>query len=685
MFRVSRTGRLNTLLAKGDRWIPAAFFVCVLALYLTFLSGFVFLDELDVFYGGYNIVKSGDLYRFYPSQHMPFTYYISALGALLGARESWQFRVYFYVLLSGLWTGIYLRNRKVFSRPALILMPVLYIVQLWMHSLAQTMLSDHWQGIGLLMILLEMLRYTEEKKISAGMACMISLGIVLSFGTTFLSAYSLLIIFLGVVAMQAVQAVRKERTLPELLKEDGRLTLICLCPFLILAAWYAASGNLGLAAGSAYDLNVNIYSKYLGGFGTNPGGTFFGTFTNWISYQQKGASYLNAADWRWALQVFLQTASLAVLVISLLKDRKIIAAIVFPAAVILTGVRAFDGFHGMPYMAVTCIPMAFCLDGGLAFFLERRNWKRAVPAAAALACFLALAVPLMPKGKELLKLPLYTRQPEYPDSNRYVLEILAEPGERIHTDDISESGNTIMRNNLRLEEGSLGASNPWFYEYYGERALEVLKEKQTRIVLYEPDGQIWGYVARDYAPDLTAYIEEHYTSIGMNIYIRNEDYPAAVEKLRQQGYGIRVSDPDYDGDYIIGPRLTPGAVFEQRFVATERLLTAAHLMIGTYLGQNEAGVTVELADAESGEILAESTLARQELRDNFHTRFAMRAETEPGKTYALRIRLDGEVPEGKESLVNLYISEDREEAAGYIDGEKQAFDWAYRIEYDPGD
>ena len=685
MFRTGRTGKINSWLAKGDRWVPAAFFVCVLALYLTFMPSAAFVDELDVFYGGYNVFKSGDLYRFYPSQHMPFSYYISAFGAMLGARESWQFRLYFYVLLSGLWTGIYLRNRKAFSRFALILMPVLFAVQIWMHSLAQTMISDHWQGIGLLIVLLELLRYTEEKKISAGMACMISLGIVLSFGTTFLSAYSLFIVFLGVVAMQAVQAIRKERALPELLKEDGRLALICLCPFLVLGLWYAVTGNLGNAIGSAYDLNVNIYSKYLGGFGTNPGGSFIAAFTNWIGYQQKGISYLDAESWRWALQVFLQTASLAALVISLMKDRKIIAGIVFPAAVILSGVRAFDGFHGMPYMAVTCVPIAFCMDSSLAFFLERRNWKRAVPAAAALACFLALAVPLIPKAKGLIKLPLYMRKQVYPDSNRYVFEILAEPGERIHTDDISESATTIMRNDLRLEEGSLGASNPWFYEYYGEREVQMLKEDQARLVIYQPDGTLWGHAVRDYAPELTAYIEENYTPIGMNVYIRKEDYPAAMEKLRERGYGILVVDPDFDGGYALGPSMEPGMVFEQRFVAKERVMTAAHVMIATYLGQNATGIIAELADPETGEILAENSLARGEIRDNYHTRFALWAETEPGKTYAIRLRLDGEVPDGKESMLNPYVTEDWEGATSYINGEKQAFDWAYEIEYDPGE
>ena len=134
------------------------FFLFVLTLYLTMLLDGAFVDETDVFYGGYSVVKGGDIYKAYPSQHMPFSYYFSAIIALFGAREENWFRVGFYVMLSGLWTGIYIRNRKHIPRLALIMLPVLYITQLKMYSLATRMLSDHWQGIGLVIILLELIR-----------------------------------------------------------------------------------------------------------------------------------------------------------------------------------------------------------------------------------------------------------------------------------------------------------------------------------------------------------------------------------------------------------------------------------------------------------------------------------------------------------------------------------------------
>ena len=670
---------------RNSRWVAQVFFVCVFALYMTLMPEPYFTDEQDVFYGGYNVVMSGDVYANYLSQHMPFSYYMAALPALLGARTVYQFRLGFYLMLSGIWTAVFVRHRKRLNPLWLALIPVIFILQLYFHDYATTMISDHWQGIGLAMILLELVRYGEEPRITPGMAGMISLGIVLSFGTTFLSAYPLLILFLGVVAMQAVQAARKERKLPEMLKEDLRLTLICLCPFLLLALWYLASGNLANAFGGAYELNVGIYSKYLDGFGTDAGGSFFATFPRWIQYQGKGAGYLNAAGWRWALQIWAQTAALLVFVVCLFKEKKRIAGITFLLAVILTGVRAFDGFHGAPYMAVTCIPMAFCLDGALSFFMEKRSWRRALPAAAALACALALAVPVVIAARGLIHVPRLLAGEKYRESNREVLEILAEPGERIHTGDLSYSEMIVMRNNLTLDPGSPAIANPWFYEYYGEQELTALKENQTRLLVLEPDGSLWGHYVRDYAKDFVQYAEEHYTPVGLYTYVRNEDLPAALETLRQAGYGTKVSGLLDSGEHVQGPMLQDGDVAEQRFEAADRNLTAVLLRTATYLGKNRPGITVQLIDDASGEVIGESSLPREEIKDIGYDRFALKADTEPGKTYTLRIMTDGTTPEGLESRLHLYHG--AEDSAGgkrgSWNGEPQPFDWVVMTEYDP--
>lgn len=683
MLNSSWNGKINSRLSRWDRWLPAVFFVCVLGMYLVLLIDSVFVDELDVFYGGYNILKSGDLYKVYPTQHMPFSYYIAAVIALFGARTALQFRLGFYLVLSLGWTGIYVRYRKHFSRLALLVMPVLYLAQLRMHSLGTTMVSDHWQGIGLLIVLMELLVYSREKKITAGAACMISAGIALSFGTTFLSAYPLLFVFLGVTAMQIRLIAGEKQEAAPILREDGRLVLICLCPWAVLAVWYLISGNLGNAIGGAYDLNVNIYSKYINGFGTSPGGPLVWTIPNWFGYLKKTIKYFSTGP-RWAVQIIAQTAALIAFVWSLIREKKIITGISFLLTTIMTGVRAFDGFHGAPYMAVTCIPMAFCLDASITAFVQKREVRRAVPAVVSLACALTLVAPEIPSVRGLYYLPQLLSNHEYAETNQGYLEILTEPGERIHTGDISITAGTVMKEGLSLDPCVPATSNPWFYEYYGERELAALKENRTRIVVYDPDGEVWGYTVREYAEDFVQYVDENYTLLTQGVYVLNEDYPEARETLRRIGYGTRAAEMPGE-ESILGDMMEEGKPLEQRFTADGGTITAIQAKLATYIGKNKAGATVALLDANTGEELARSALPREEIKDGVNSRFAMRAGTKAGKEYIVRIESDGTTPEGKNTGLHLYRHEDgsaQGENAAYIDGEKQGFNWIIQIEYD---
>ena len=684
LLRNSLTGKINSRLARADKWLPALFFLFVLTLYMTMLLDGPFVDETDVFYGGYSIVKGGDIYKAYPTQHMPFSYYISALIALLGAREEIWFRVGFYVLLSGLWTGIYIRCRKHIPRLALIVLPALYITQLKMYSLATTMLSDHWQGIGLVIVLLELIRYTGVKRISAGTACMISLGILLSFGTTFLSAYTLAAVFLGVIGIQAVLILKEKKPAGEILKEDARLVLICLAPFAALAVWYAATGNLENAIGGAYKLNVDIYSRYIGGFGTRPGGTLLRTFPNWIDYIRKAAGYIR--EWPvGAVLIAAQTAALICFAVSLIRDRKPIAAAAFTAGVILSGVRGFDNYHGLAFLATICIPMALCLDGALSAFVQKKEWKRAAPAFICLAFAAALAAPQLPGLVKLIYVPDLLKTWERPESNREIMEVLTDPGERVHTGDMSLSADLVMRNNLVLDECAPAISNPWFYEFYGERELAALKENRTRLVYLDTEGEVWNYYVKDYAADFVQYLKENYTEVGQHmIWIRNEDYPAAIERLHSAGYGETVTDlPGKESDTPASDMLQNDHVLEQRFTADGQHLTAIHVKTLCSYHRNRTGLTVQLYDPETGETLGTATLARNQLTDGGMSRFAIRAETEPGKVYAIRITTDGTAPEGRKSglLVCRYSSGAQGETAGWLNGEKQDYNWAVRIEY----
>ena len=133
-----------------------AFFLAVFILYSTMLADLVFTDEMDIYSIGYTISMGGDVYKVNLSQHMPASYYISAVFSLLGADTVYQYRLCFYALLSLMWTACFFHHRKHLDNLMLLCIPVFFLGQLMPVDLATCLLSDHWQGMGLVFILLEL-------------------------------------------------------------------------------------------------------------------------------------------------------------------------------------------------------------------------------------------------------------------------------------------------------------------------------------------------------------------------------------------------------------------------------------------------------------------------------------------------------------------------------------------------
>ena len=666
---------------KKRAWfLPVLFFLAVLLLYLTLLIDPYFTDEQDVFYGGYNVVMSGDVYQAYPSQHMPFSYYLAAIPALLGARTVYQFRLGFDLMLTLIWTAIFVRHRKSLNAVALALLPFFYIFQLCFQSYATTMISDHWQGIGLAMILLEVLRYSREHRISTGMAVYVSIGIVLSFGTTFLSAYPLLILFLGVMAMQTGILRKKELKSMTVIREDARLTGICLLPFVLLLGWYAASGNLANFIGGAYTLNVEIYSRYIGGMGTAPGATFLQVIPQWLSHIRDGAASLGTAPLT-GIQTLLQ--AVAIVLFSVHAGRKHpIAGITVFLSCVYAGVRAFDGFHGMPYIAMSCVPMAFLLGEAVCSLRTRRTPVRIAQTALTLGCLVFFLAPSVPNVKHLYHVPRYLRNMAYSDTNRDMLEILTNPGDTIHTGDVSFTSNKIMAYGLRLDPCCLASGSPWFFEYYGEREMEVLKKNRTPVLLLEADGELWGFPVREYAAELVSYVEENYIMLEQDLYIHRDSLAEAQRRLREAGYGKVGTLLGQEGD-VLGDMIWPGETDRQIFTAEGSEIMGVWLRAASYMNSSRVGLTLALLEENGTEVLAEVYVPAEQMRDLLYTRFPLNAPLTPGKRYELRFTAD-ETPDGENSKLHLYHSPagtDTEAAYAVIDGERMAYNLVIQIEY----
>ena len=465
-------------------------FLAVFILYSTMLPDFVFTDEVDIYSVGYTISMGGDVYKVNLSQHMPFSYYISAVFSLLGADTVYQYRLCFYALLSLLWTACFFHHRKHLDNLMLLCIPVFFLGQLMPVDLATCLLSDHWQGMGLVFILLELLRYEKTRAIPLSSALWISLGIVLSFGTAFVSAYAVFAVFVGVMLLQAWDMLRTPRRSEarkalgrQLLREDSRLILLALLPFVVLIGWYALSGNLENFYNGAYRINAEVYSKYIGGFGSDPGGAFIGCFTSFYRTFVTAVTHLRESFFAYGGTI-LRYISLFVCCLLLCRKNVLVALTVLLTA-IMSGVRVFDGFHGMPFFCIGALTMAYCFSACVNAMVLHKKWIRG---AVALACSLLMLIPLARKLPYLMYFPMRLAFTSETEVGNYV-QMLTDPEDHIH--EISLSGfNLSMSSHRRVDFGA-ASSVPWMYEVYGakeaapkstRRWLDIERLKPDRLI-----------------------------------------------------------------------------------------------------------------------------------------------------------------------------------------------------------
>ena len=666
---------------KTRIWLTAGMLLAVICIFMVYgsrITALIFVDEQDVFYGGYNVVKSGDLYSWYLSQHMPVSYYLAAVGTLLGARTVYQFRLFFYGLMTLIWLALLLRHRKHLNPVFLIVLPFIYLFQLRVYSYATSMVSDHWQGIGLIIILLEMLRYGRTKAITLPAAAFVSAGILLSFGSAFLSVYPIFFIFLGVLCMQIRDGRKKEDLRKRFLREDLRLAGICLVPFVLLLAWYAAAGTLSVFFQSAYTLNTVNYAKYASNFNNDAAASLWGVFPGWISYLRETIGQIGSAP-EAGIAALVQLAGLAAFTVIEWKRDRVLAATVF-VTVLMAGVRGFIGFHSAPYLAACAVPIAACIGEAAAFFLKKRTAARAAVLVPAAAVIVLLAIPSFGDIHNLVYLPEAFTYSPVQENNRELLELATDPGDRIHVGDISMTSEKVMVYGLRLDKATLASSNPWFNEVFGKEELAYLKEQKTKVVILDLDGALWGYRIRDYAPDLVNYIEENYEQIDGQMYIYRDAMPEVRARMKEAGYGFVRTDFSVAG-VIPWKSQRPGETDEQFFTAAGNELTACWLMMDTYPADNRAGLTLEIVDAEDGTIRGSRYLAWDEMEASGWTRIRLPAELTAGKQYEIRIRTDESAPYTQMRIYRTLDNTDTEDCYAVVEGLRVNYCYAMKLEY----
>ena len=482
-----------------------------------YVAGPSFVDEVDNLLGARAVATGGTVYKDFFSQHTPLMYYIMAVFARIGVSTVSGFRVCFYAAVVAFFVFIYYRYKKLVGAKTLLLLPVLFVLDIARNQMAGAILSDMVQAMALLVLYIEFYKFAVERpqRLPRSSTIAIALAIFFAVGTAFLSIYAVGVIVAGVVMVEVERRradIAGNISRPGVV-ETGKSVLVRFAPLVglllllltLFASYFALNNALRAMVYQSFTFNVEVYSKYAGK--SSPLG---GVLDGLVRY----AEYVTST--------FSQPFELSSLVPAVLIVGNVamccylfrfgwalsVATAMFA---IYTGIRAYDGFHGLAYVMFSWFCVAYLVER---LVLNGRS-RRAV-FAAVLVGVLSFAptwgVGLRsvnatssdwPDGRQ----QALSRAFEAPAKNFY-LQKYVPPGGYFFNSELDVS--LYLSNDVRPASRIASGLVPWFAEAYMSEVLADLEKNKPNVVFYDADTEVWGYRFGDYAQPLEAMLRRDY-------------------------------------------------------------------------------------------------------------------------------------------------------------------------------
>ncbi len=501
-------------------------------------------DELDIMIAGRDMADGYQLYTDYSSQHMPFSYYISAFFSLLGARTVSLQRICFFIFYSLMWTLMVFLYGKDEKKRAIALYPILYIFVSCSYDFGTVILSEQIAGIGFSFLFLEFLQFYRTKELKARNYLVISWSVLLTFGTMFISAFGLFVIALAVLILEIYWEIRKKESfLPwflRMLKKYLLLFFAILVPWVIMLIYYVANNLLNMVVFSAYTYNTEIYSKYNGGFGGSIGDTLKNAFISIFSNLKDDVNTLIAPEGRIlfaraALSILLFILFVCFLVYAARKISIFVSIVSFLLVVTLAvrGVLFLNSFHNGTAIMVICLFAALFFGNVVFVRWEKRRGLSVSIKVISLASIAFMAL-------------FYLRFAELTSPSHKQGDVAA--AEAIEA--ITDKGEVVWNNTFMLDLNmnsdrpmiwNIGMT-PWGWEALSDQVFPVIKENRPRVIVFDPGHEVWLWDIDDYATELIDYVEDNYTNLP-STYIR--DYTPETAAAISEGYGDYGDYPSY--------------------------------------------------------------------------------------------------------------------------------------------
>lgn len=524
---IKRKGKIIELYKLDKRTILSCLgvFVLYLILQLKFLGGAIFdPDEIDIMLGGKTITKGYLLYRDFLSQHMPISYYISAIFHLLGAKTVLSQRIAYYVLFAFSWTSIYIHYQKIVKKSALFLYPICFMCVISCYDWGTVILSEHLAGIGFVILLLEFLAYWNTHKMTMLNYIMLSISVLLTFGTIFIAAFGIFVIAIGFIINEIKWYKKENIKIKDFIKQISiRYSILLgwiILPWLILIIYYESNRVLDDFIFGAYTLNRTIYPKYIM-FGGDIFQTVLEIPLNFINTFQM---LFKISEFNIVTVIYGFVLIMTIMYFVKIVEKEGVALTAILALFTLSiSVRGCFNFHGTQWVEVVSLMSAIVITDTLVIdrkFLKKRNiWYH-----------LLLAVMMITITSQYFRsLSTFVNIKNLMVKSKMCQQIenLTEVNEAIWN---CWSLNVDIMNTDRPMIGT--GYVPWGWEGYGTASMIKLQQDAPRIIVFDENHVFWDrYAIKEYAPDLVEFIATNYTCMEGMLYVRNDYYDEAKGKL----------------------------------------------------------------------------------------------------------------------------------------------------------
>ena len=587
-------------LKKYKKYIIPVILCCASFLVLLlFQNVSEFTDEGDVMLGALTLAKGGYIYSDFASQHLPFTYLFFSLFAFLGVHSILGFRICLYLTLSLFFTFLYVRYHKKIGSLPFLLYPFVYMFFM-SYTLGSRVLSEHIESQCLVLLILELIVFWKEKKLSVSSKIIIPTAIVVSILSAFVSIIPCFVIVLTFIGLDISFEPHFHFTkyLQHFWKEYKLIIIVGLGLVGLFLGYLLVTGTLEECYKQAFYLNTEIYSKY-SGYSSNPLKTMINIPFQFLQSFQLKLTKDNI--------IFIALAFILFLYGYEMSKKSIGFSLITVYIILLCGNRTFFEFHALPLYAALSICALYVIQ----------NWPKEIIVCGTFVFVIAFAMVNKTNLMNYLK-------PRSVDTTYYNEVNQLNNSDYLFRVDVSTSA---FLDAEKMPGSRFSGLVPWFAEIYEDEYLNDIKEKNPNIIYYEPCSEVWGHYYKDFVPKIRNYIFQNYTyNSHYHLWIR-KDYLKDSEHLLQNDFAEYSNAYRYNYPYPIQNN------YLEQTIYPEANLRKINIFLGTYHRTNYSHLLFEILDDDA--LVYQNEFSADHLIDN--SWYEINYPFLKGKKYTIRI------------------------------------------------